>query len=329
MLNLPVVQTAMRRKGLSAAAVARACGISRGAVSSWLNAGQAPRPRMLLKLSRLLELDYTQLVDAEPRRDPVVLVCGAPALGQLVELAEDAREKLLDQARTAWWSQAYVHAASAFSPARLGNPQSSPDYLGRLSREIRAELYVPAGEPLTAAHLLKLLRSLRVCLVPLLRPLAERVKDRVSVVYLPAEDACVATLSLSVPTAELAHWLAYAYAASLVLHKLPAPQAHAFAQALAAELAPRPPKRDRESVTLHSSLFGDEMPTPEAFVYRCEALLNCDVFEALRRFQRQEGGRNVAYVQRTLNVSLADAMGLSMALWRNARAQTPAQPLAA
>lgn len=62
-------------------------------------------------------------------------------------------------------------------------------------------------------------------------------------------------------------------------------------------------------------LFGTDTPAVENFIAKCEQVYDTPVFKALTSLQRQEGGRNPAFIAAALKIGLGEAVGLSHALW--------------
>ncbi len=56
MVNFPLIIDAMKKTGLTNAALAAACGVSELAVERWLKSESIPRPGKLKKLSEVLEI---------------------------------------------------------------------------------------------------------------------------------------------------------------------------------------------------------------------------------------------------------------------------------
>jgi transcriptional regulator with XRE-family HTH domain len=77
-------------------------------------------------------------------------------------------------------------------------------------------------------------------------------------------------------------------------------------------------KSGRSSVpSVALGLFGTDEPTPEQYIAKSEATYRTPIFKALAQFQREEGGRNPAFIAHALKVGLGDAVGLSYALWQH------------
>lgn len=64
------------------------------------------------------------------------------------------------------------------------------------------------------------------------------------------------------------------------------------------------------------ALFGTDTPALEDYIAKSEAVYRTPIFKALTTFQRDEGGRNPAFIGNTLKVGLGDAIGLSYVLWK-------------
>jgi transcriptional regulator with XRE-family HTH domain len=62
-------------------------------------------------------------------------------------------------------------------------------------------------------------------------------------------------------------------------------------------------------------LFGTDSPKPDVYVAKAESVYASPVFKALARFQREDGGRNPAFIANALKIGIGDAAGLSYALW--------------
>ncbi|MGE5451443.1 MAG: helix-turn-helix domain-containing protein [Acidobacteriota bacterium] len=76
-------------------------------------------------------------------------------------------------------------------------------------------------------------------------------------------------------------------------------------------------KAGRELVpSFAHELFGTDTPAVDEFIAKCEQVYDTPVFKALANLQRQEGGRNPAFIAAALKVGLGEAVGLSHALWQ-------------
>ena len=74
-LNITNVTDKMQVLGLAQAEVARKLGVSREAVSKWLRNEAYPRPAKLLKLARLLDMGFSDLVVVTPSVNEPVVLC--------------------------------------------------------------------------------------------------------------------------------------------------------------------------------------------------------------------------------------------------------------
>jgi transcriptional regulator with XRE-family HTH domain len=71
-LNIETTHEALKKAGLTQTAVADALDVSKEAVSQWLNEKSFPRPNKLLKLGKLLNLAFDELVIKEDPFTPKV-----------------------------------------------------------------------------------------------------------------------------------------------------------------------------------------------------------------------------------------------------------------
>ncbi|MDB5999268.1 MAG: helix-turn-helix domain protein [Rhizobacter sp.] len=71
----------------------------------------------------------------------------------------------------------------------------------------------------------------------------------------------------------------------------------------------------KTAATAADALFGVKTPAPLDFILKSEQLFHTPVFRAMARWQRAEGGRSPAFIAAAFNLSLAEALKLSHALW--------------
>ncbi|MDO8971642.1 MAG: helix-turn-helix transcriptional regulator, partial [Saprospiraceae bacterium] len=72
-MNIETLSRKAESLGLNQSSIAKTLGVSRETVSQWFKQEKYPRPDKLLKLARLLELTFTDLVTTIPDlNEPVV-----------------------------------------------------------------------------------------------------------------------------------------------------------------------------------------------------------------------------------------------------------------
>jgi len=71
----------------------------------------------------------------------------------------------------------------------------------------------------------------------------------------------------------------------------------------------------KTALTAAQELFGTSAPSPTEFIIKSEQLFRTPIFRAMARWQREEGGRNPAFISAAFNLSLGDAVAMSYALW--------------
>lgn len=74
-------------------------------------------------------------------------------------------------------------------------------------------------------------------------------------------------------------------------------------------------KTRKNAPTVSHLLFGTDTPPATQYILKCEEVFRTPVFQALRRWQRNNEGRSPAFIASTLNIALGDAVELSHALW--------------
>jgi transcriptional regulator with XRE-family HTH domain len=75
----------------------------------------------------------------------------------------------------------------------------------------------------------------------------------------------------------------------------------------------------QQSPSVARQYFGTDTPDIGEYIRIAEGAFRTPVFAALERFQREEGGRNPAFIARTLNIGLLEATEISKLLWGRSR----------
>lgn len=233
MLNLDLIQNTMSNLGLSQAALAERCKVSREAVSNWLSGQSMPRPNKLKALSDALELEPDSLIQSAPTQpEPVVAgrtrkhaALKGEALDNATELARQIRELV-----------PFARGETLFAPPALAAPQADLDYARNVARHIRARLGVNARVPLRREHLLRLHQEVGSVLVPVLWPRDKSGYGNAISVYLPDSKTSWVIFSLHSRNDDFHYLLAHELANCYALHALRGEAAASFAEYFAREL---------------------------------------------------------------------------------------------
>ncbi|MDP3651663.1 MAG: helix-turn-helix transcriptional regulator [Rhodoferax sp.] len=74
-------------------------------------------------------------------------------------------------------------------------------------------------------------------------------------------------------------------------------------------------RSSKTALTAAQELFGTSTPSPVEFIVKSEQLFRTPIFRAMARWQRDEGGRNPAFISAAFNLNMGDAVAMSYALW--------------
>lgn len=232
MLNIELIQTAMRRLGLSQSALAQACDVSKEAVSKWLANESLPRPRKLSELAERLGVTVDQLLGVETTPEPVVAyrtrqnkkVTGAAHVAG-TEVGWHLRELL-----------PYTTSATLFEPPVLRDPQLDEGYIQRVASAVRESLGVAPTDTVSRAQLLELFHDFGAYLVPVFWGGDKDGHENAMSVYLPDTKASWVVFNLGCRQDDFKYWLAHEYGHCLTLHSLREEEGESFAETFAQHL---------------------------------------------------------------------------------------------
>jgi len=154
MLNVELIKSAMTQLGLTGTDVAKACGVSKEAVSNWLNGESIPRPSKITALSTALKIATEELFVPDPSEPPSPVIAfrtrmnRAPSL-EIQEVGEEVGRHL---------RQLLPFIGAQFSPRQIVNPKVDERLIEENAKAIRAELKLGATEAVTHGHLLQVLK---------------------------------------------------------------------------------------------------------------------------------------------------------------------------
>lgn len=235
-LNLSLVEETMSAKGLTQTALAAKLGLTKAAVSKWMNGAAFPRPPELLKLGKSLGLGYVQLVvpAASAALEPVVAfrkrastkttpehVAHAKEMGRL--LAPVVRHLPFDQ---------------FLAPRRLKNPSTNYAYVQAWVAELRKELKLDPVGPLEFTALIGKFKELQAVLVPVMWGQKTRHENALHI-YLPDSKTTWIYLNLDSHFHDFKFWMAHELGHVLAVDLLTAEtmeQAEDFSDAFAGAL---------------------------------------------------------------------------------------------
>jgi transcriptional regulator with XRE-family HTH domain len=203
-LNSVNTRKAMEQAGLSQSAIAQELGVSKEAVSQWLNDKSFPRPNKLLQLGKLLRLRFDDLVIKEDPFMPKVAfrkMKGTKTTDQLVEKARvmgTYLRQIVD----------YLPFSTLEMPPILKSPVCNYDYLCQVTDKVRAEIHVGSTDTIDFNHLIKRFGELQAVIVPVLWG-SKKVHENAVHIYLPDSQTTWVYLNLDTNVHDFKFWMAH------------------------------------------------------------------------------------------------------------------------
>jgi transcriptional regulator with XRE-family HTH domain len=208
-LHIKNIESRLEQLGLNQSQLADKVGVSREAVSKWLNAETFPRPRALLNIARTLNLSLETLtVKAEPETEPIVAfrkkahyktqdthIKQAKDMGYLLELL------------TPYLPFNKFEAPPTLKPSSRSMLMSY-DYIQNVTAEIRRELDIRAEEVITPQILIEKFRTLQAVVIPVLWGARDRHENALHI-YLPFSMSTWVYLNLDSNIHDFKFWMAH------------------------------------------------------------------------------------------------------------------------
>lgn len=204
-LNLPRVEEAMQRQGLTQSAIAEALKLTRASVSKWFTGKSFPRPPELLRLGKLLGLAYAELV--APVKDPA-----EPLIAFRKRAATKTTDVHIGRAKAMGRLLAPLVPHLPFDtfvgPGRLKNPSLDYHYLQGLVAELRKELRLDPAGPIRFEDLIGKFCQLHAVIVPVMWGQKSRHENALHI-YLPESKTTWIYLNLDSRLHDFKFWMAH------------------------------------------------------------------------------------------------------------------------
>ncbi len=220
----------MQKSGLSQTAVAENLAVSKEAVSQWLKGETFPRPDKLLKLGKLLELSFKDLVAIEDSHTPKIAfrkVKGAKTKDHHIEKAQEMGRHLRHLVP-------YLPFDILEMPPILKSPNIEYDYIRRVTLKVREDINLGATDQIDFSHLIRRFRDLQTVVIPVLWGAKQRHENAVHI-YLPDSGSTWVYLNLDTNIHDFKFWMAHELGHCLS-PSLEGDEAEDFADAFAASL---------------------------------------------------------------------------------------------
>jgi transcriptional regulator with XRE-family HTH domain len=229
-LNTQQANLAMEQKGLTQTAVAESLGVSKEAVSQWLNHKSFPRPNTLLQFGKLLGLAFNKLVTVEDPNTPKVAfrkMKGTKTKDHHIEKAQEIGRFLR-----------YLVSNLPFDtlemPPILKSPNCEYDYLRRVTAKVRDDINIGPIDSVDFTHLIRRFSELQAVVVPVLWGSKQRHENAIHI-YLPDSQSTWVYLNLDTNIHDFKFWMAHELGHCLSPN-LDGDEAEDFADAFAAAL---------------------------------------------------------------------------------------------
>lgn len=162
-LNIETLSRQAESLGHNQSSIAKALGVSRETISQWFKQEKYPRPDKLLKLARLLELTFSDLVSRLPApNEPVVAFRKKGAHKITPEYVEQAK----DMGRILETLVPYLPFDDLAQPATLRKPVNQYEYVHKAAKRIREQIGVQAADEIHFEKLIDFFGKLHAVLIP-------------------------------------------------------------------------------------------------------------------------------------------------------------------
>jgi transcriptional regulator with XRE-family HTH domain len=234
-LKIDRIQERLGERGLNPASLAKQLGLSRAAISKWLTGKAFPRPAELLKLGKLLDLGFKEIVGTgAATRAP--LVAFRKRAGTITTEAHN--EKAQEMGRLLEALVPHLGHDRFVTPARLKNPVLDYGYIQELVAKVRVDLGLDPVKPIDFGDLIARFNQLQAVLVPVMWGRKSGHANALHL-YLPDSQTTWVLLNLDSELHDFKFWMAHELGHVLsvgLLERGDIQQAEDFADAFAGAL---------------------------------------------------------------------------------------------
>ena len=204
-LNIKTVESKLEAMGLSQTQVADTLGVSRQIVSQWLKGSKFPRPAKLLRLSKLVELPFNDLViKSDTSLDPVVAFRKKGSHKITEAYLEDAKDKgyLLQQLVPC------LPFDNQSRPPSLIDPQLDYEYIQKAAQRVRKEINKEVHEEIKFDELINFFSLHHAVIIPVFWGNVINHENALHV-YLPSSMTTWIYLNLDSKIHDFKFWMAH------------------------------------------------------------------------------------------------------------------------
>jgi transcriptional regulator with XRE-family HTH domain len=204
-LRIDHVQKRLAERGMNQSSVAKQLGLSRAAVSKWFTGSAFPRPAELLKLGKLLELGFKDLVQTRETA-PAPLVAFRKRAG--TKTTNGHTDQAREMGRLLESLVPYLGFDQFETPPRLKKPVLDQGYIQELVRKVRLELNLDPVNPIDFKDLISRFSQLQAVLVPVMWGRKSGHANALHI-YLPGSQTTWVLVNLDSELHDFKFWMAH------------------------------------------------------------------------------------------------------------------------
>ena len=205
LLNTVKLKDTADSQGLSQTAIAKALGLTKASVSKWFTGKSLPRPSELLKLGRLLGLQYDELVQRTiPREEPIVAFRRRGSCKTTDKHIAHAK----DMGRFLKPLVEYLDVDEFIGPPSLKSPSCEYKYLQNLAARIRRDLNVAEHDPVDFGDLIGMFHEHQAVIIPTMWGKKTRHENAIHI-HLTESKTTWIYLNLDVEIHDFKFWMAH------------------------------------------------------------------------------------------------------------------------
>ena len=204
-LNTTNILKILEQKGLNQSSLAKELSVSREIVSQWLQNKKYPRPRYLLKLSEILNIEYNELVTIDKIQEEPIIAFRKKGHHKIdEEYKQQAKlkgyilEKLIQ----------YLPFEQKFQHSSLVNPENSYEYIQKIASYVRSDILFNDNENLDIEKLINFFKNRNAIIIPVFWGNISKHENALHI-YLPKTKTTWIYLNLDTNIIDFKFWISH------------------------------------------------------------------------------------------------------------------------
>lgn len=202
-LNLPILSKKLTELGLNQASIARELDISRETVSKWFKSVNQPSAGKLLKLSKLLKLEFEDILILEYLDQPIVDY----RKNATAKTSEKDKEFAVGMGNAIERLLPYFQLDITTKPPVLLNPQNDYDYISEVAQKIRTDMKF-TNDILMVKDIISIFNKYHSVIIPVLWGVNKRHANALRI-YLPDSMTTWIYLNLNTKMYDFKFWMSH------------------------------------------------------------------------------------------------------------------------